>query len=216
MADSNESLSPVRKWIKKTLITNIPPGTTIWSNTHGKEFELLTGVSHADLLSKWFQIKSDGTPLYDTKGTDPTFTTCTSFLPRFSTKVRLAGKLPIKYRDNRSGKDIDIGLKPFKMNAEVGWIPAFIADCAGGKPREGDFFMMGHNGQADHVGIIVTVKGDQWSVVAGGAGGRGTKHDGVKRSALGPRPGGVLGWLNVDHYFDGWNGPDVGDVPDDY
>jgi hypothetical protein len=27
---------------------------------------------------------------------------------------------------------------------------------------------------------------------------------------------GVMGWIDVDVYFEGWNGPDFGDVADDY
>jgi hypothetical protein len=31
------------------------------------------------------------------------------------------------------------------------------------------------------------------------------KHDGVKRSALQPIPGGLMGGLDVDIYFRGWS-----------
>ena len=45
---------------------------------------------------------------------------------------------------------------------------------------------------------------------------RRSKHDGVKRSQLEPIGGGVMGWLDVDSYFEGWAGPDPGDISDDY
>ena len=64
----------------------------------------------------------------------------------------------------------------------------------------------------DHVGIILEIQGDLWSLVAGGAGGRRSKHDGVKRTPLEAKPAGLLGWLDVDAYFACWSGPDVGDV----
>ncbi|MCC7221487.1 MAG: hypothetical protein IT490_12255 [Candidatus Contendobacter sp.] len=204
-------MTPLRRWIKKTLITQIPTGT-IWSDTHPAAFAALTGVSHRDLLEKWFKVNEDKTLDYEQMGADPRFTTCSSFLPRFATQVRIAGHLPTKKHNLQLNKDFDIGLRGFELNREIGWTPAFLGDAVAGGPQEGDFFQLGHNGMTDHVGIIVQIQGNLWSLVAGGAGGRRSKHDGVKRTPLEPRPGGVLGWLDVDVYFSGWSGPDVGDV----
>lgn len=209
--------TPLRRWIKKTLIQSIPMGT-VWSDTNPDVFLKLTGVSQKDLLKKWFGVKKEGdkdVTDFDAKGTDSRFTTCSSFLPRFATQVRVAGNLPTKKHNFYSGKEDDIGLRGFQLHTERGWTPAFLGYAVNGGPKEGDFFQLGHGGMTDHVGIIVQIKGELWGKVAGGAGGRGSKHDGVKRTPLEPTIG-VMGWLDVDVYFEGWNGPDLGDVAGDY
>ena len=54
------------------------------------------------------------------------------------------------------------------------------------------------------------------ATVAGGKGGNKSGHDGVGRSALEPMPGSLMGWLDVDTYFDGWASPsDIYDSDDD-
>ena len=209
--------TPLRKWIKNELISNIPMGT-IWSDTKPDAFVKLTGVSHKELLGKWFGTKTvNGADVvdFDTKGTDSRFTTCSSFLPRFATQVRIAGGMARKKHNFYTGKDDEIGLRGFQLHTERGWTPAFLGYANGG-PKEGDFFQLGHGGMTDHVGIIVKIKDEFWGKVAGGAGGRGSKHDGVKRSQLEPLGGGLMGWLDVDVYFEGWNGPDLPVVADDY
>lgn len=203
-------MTPVRNWIRKTLLEQVPVGT-IWSDTNAAAFTTLTGVTQDELLAKWFQIK-DKKPDYKTTGSDPRFTTCSSFLPRFATQVRIAGHLAVKQHNSKLNRDSDIQLHGFALNTERGWTPAFLADGSKIGPQEGDFFQLGHAGMTDHVGIILAIQGNQWSLVAGGAGGRTSKHDGVKRTPLQPRPNDVMGWLNVDVYFQGWSGPDVGDV----
>ena len=211
--------TPLRRWIRKTLIESIPIGT-IWSDTKPDSFIKLTGVSHKDLEKKWFgtttDAKGNSVTDYNSKGSDSRFTTCSSFLPRFATQVRMAGNLPTKKFNSFIGKTTDIGLRGFQLNTERGWTPAFLGYAVNGGPKEGDFFQLGHGGMTDHVGIIVKIKDEFWGKVAGGAGGRGSKHDGVKRSQLEPIGGGVMGWLDVDSYFEGWSGPDPGDIGDDY
>lgn len=192
-------MTPLRRWIKRTLLTELPIGT-IWSDTSPARFNQLTGVTHEELLKKWFQIKKDGTPDFETKGYDPTFTTCSSFLPRFASRICQAGHIPVK------------SLRAFALNTEKGWTPGWLGDAVAGGPQEGDFFQLGSGGMTTHVGIIAQIHGTLWSKVAGGAGGRGSKHDGVKRTPLEGRPGGVMGWLDVDAYFAGWSGPDLGDI----
>ena len=214
-------MTPVRNWIKRTLMTQIPIGT-IWSNSNPQAFKELTGMTQDELLAKWFQMKPDDTPKhalqpdYKTVGADPKFTTCSSFLPRFATQVRIAGHLAVKKHNSQLNRDTDVQLHGFALNTERGWTPAFLGDATNGGPQEGDFFQLGHNGMTDHVGIIVKIKGKLWSLVAGGAGGRTSKHDGVKRTPLDPRPVNVMGWLDADVYFQGWRGDDVGDTKDDY
>ncbi len=192
-------MTPVREWIKSTLLGIFPNPGAVWSDINEEAFFNLTGLRHKDLLQKWFQFKEDGTPDYDTKGPDPKFTTCTSFLPRFATQVCRAGAIPEKM------------LRPFKMAIERGYSPAWLRDAVKGGPEEGDFFLTGHNEQLQHVGVIVQVEGSLWSVVGGGAGGRTSRRDGVKRTPLQSRPAGVLGYLNVDIFFEGWGGLNAGE-----
>ena len=113
-------MTPLRKWIKKTLMSQIPIGT-IWSDTNPAAFKELTGVNQDDLLSKWFQIK-DKKPDYNTTGSDPRFTTCSSFLPRFASRVCIAGGLPIR------------PLHAFALNTERGWTPGWLGDAVAGGP----------------------------------------------------------------------------------
>jgi len=193
-----DPLTPVRKWIKKTLFTSFPTPSTVWSDTDEKNFQYLTAMSHNDLLTKWFKFDNKtGRWDYNATGPDPGFTTCTSFLPVFATRVSLAGK--------SSAPD----LQPFKMPSMRGWSPAWLTDAAVGGPQEGDFFLIAEGGEFKHVGVIAQIEGQQWSVVAGGQGGRRSKHDGVGRSPVSIRPSGVFGYLDVDSYFQDWSGPDV-------
>src|SRR5690349_10714889 len=119
--------TPLRRWIRKTLIESIPMGT-IWSDTKPDAFYKLTGLKHKDLLKKWFATTGEGDNIvvtdYNKTGTDSRFTTCSSFLPRFATQVRQAGNLPTKKRNIFSGKDVDIGLRGFQLHTERGWTPA--------------------------------------------------------------------------------------------
>jgi hypothetical protein len=210
--------TPLRRWIRKTLIESVSMGT-IWSDTNPGAFYTLTGLKQTDLNKRWFETTGEGDNVkvtnWDGKGTDPTFTTCSSFLPRFATKIRQAGNLPTTKFNNFTGKNQDINLRGFQLHTERGWTPAFLGYAVNGGPKEGDFFQLGHGGMTDHVGIIVKIKGELWGKVAGGAGGRGSKHDGVKRTPLEPTMG-VMGWLDVDVYFEGWAGADPGDISDDY
>ncbi|HLJ49051.1 MAG TPA: hypothetical protein VKU01_23715 [Bryobacteraceae bacterium] len=195
---ATEPLTPLRKWIKNTLLTRFPNPGTVWSDTDGKNFQYLTEITHDGLLSKWFLKDKDGKVDYTTTGPDPKFTTCTSFLPVFASRVAMAGKLP------------PTELRPFKMPVTRGWAPAWLTDAAVGGPKEGDFFLITEQGEMKHVGIIAQIEGQLWSVVAGGQGGRSSRHDGVGRTPISARPTGVFGYLDVDSYFQGWAGPDVG------
>ena len=189
MADS--SLSPLRHWIVAELKRMIPiPGTTIWSDSKqdAAYFTQLTGATQKSLEANW---KIPGNR----------FTTCSSFLPIFATTIRRAGMLPLE-TVNKFGFKNTIALHGFALNSEVGWVP-YSGSPAGAKP--GDFFQLGHGGWTDHVGVILEIEDGQWSLVAGGAGGPSSKHDGVKRTALQPIPGGLMGWLDVDVYFQGWS-----------
>ena len=209
--------TPVRNWLRKKLIETIPVGT-IWSDKDTKEkhpFQDLTGMTHKGLLKKWYELDSDEKIIENTFGTDPKFTTCSSFLPIMASKIRIAGGMPTTKHNNYTGKEDPIGLRGFQLHTERGWTPAFLGYAVNGGPKEGDFFqLVSKSGMTEHVGIILTIKGDLWSAVAGGAGGRGSRHDGVSRSILKPRPQNLMGWIDIDAYFQGWNGPDVGEVVD--
>jgi len=203
--------TPVRNWIIDTLTKSIPVGT-FWSDQDTKEkhpFKDLTGMSHKDLLKKWFKItrvKKEEYIHYNENGDDPKFTTCSSFLPIFASSVRNAGGIQ-KKRNYFTGLDEDYLLRGFQLNVERGWTPAFLGYAIQGGPKPGDFFQLFNKfGQTEHVGVILSIEGDMWSIVAGGGGGRGTKHDGVTRTPLQPRPTNLMGWLDVDIYFEGWHG----------
>lgn len=186
-------MSALRDWIVKNLNNLLPSAPmTIWSDTNGVQFKQLTGLSQEDLMVKWEGPKDPQTGLRVPPGTDPRFTTCTSFLPIFCSSVCSQGGLPAK------------NLGPFKMNTYKGW----VANAGGAKPAPGDFFLLGSPTYIEHTGVVLEVDGSNWSAVAGGAGGRGAGHDGVKRTALEPMPGNLMGWLDVDTYLDGWKSPD--------
>lgn len=194
----------VRSWILadlKSLIPNAPQ--VIYSDVNPREFKELTGLTHNDLLTYWEGPIDPDTKLRTGKGTSPTFTTCTSFLPIYASRVRLAGGLPISEVNRFTGKSQAIGLKPFKMNQEKAW----VANNGTAVPQPGDFFLIGTVNDMKHVGIILNINGTMWEAVAGGAGGKRSKRDGVKRTAMEARPEPVLGWLDVDVYFNGWESP---------
>lgn len=186
---AGSSLSPLRNWIVAELKRMIPIPTTIWSDskTDAAYFTQLTGATQKSLEAQW--------------KTGSKFTTCSSFLPVFATRIRSAGMLPLE-TVNKFGFKNSVVLHGFALNSEVGWVP-YSGSPAGAKP--GDFFQLGHGGWTDHVGVILEIEDGQWSVVAGGAGGRSSNRDGVKRTTLQPVPGGLMGWLDVDVYFQGWS-----------
>jgi len=200
---TNNTISPVRKWICDTLKNEIPYNG-IWSDKNESQFISMTGVSHTFLLKQWFKHKigTNGKPVFDynSVGPYPKFTTCTSFLPIFTSRIIRAGRFQ--------------GTKPpsihnwfqLQKNMVPGWSPAWLAFAIGIGPKEGDFYQCGTESVSTHVGVIVEIRGNFWSVVGGGAGGRTSMHDGVKRSMLQPKPNNVFGWLDVDIYFDGWDG----------
>jgi len=194
-----EQMSALRNWIVTNLKNLLPSAPmTIWSDTNGSQFQQLTGLTQEELMTKWYGPK-DSSGNRSGTGTDPTFTTCTSFLPRFASTVASAGGL--------AGKQ----LRPFKLNTENGW----VANADGASPEAGDFFLLGTAVHLEHVGVILEVDGSNWSMVAGGAGGKRFQHDGVKRTALEPMPGAVMGWLDVDTYFSGWVSPSADIYNDD-
>jgi hypothetical protein len=181
-------MSDVRTWIVTELQKILKAPGIIWSDTDGANFLQLTGISHAELLNKWFGEIDPVTKQRPGTGPDVKFTTCTSFLPNFSSLVRRAGGLPVKK------------LGPFTMHHEKAW----VAKAPGASPQPGDYFLLGTPTALEHTGIILEIDDGKWSKVAGGAGGRNYNHDGVKRTALEPIPGNVFGWLDVDAYYTGW------------
>jgi len=115
-----EQMSALRNWIVTNLENLLPSAPmTIWSDTNGSQFQQLTGLTQEELMTKWYGPK-DSSGNRSGTGTDPTFTTCTSFLPIFASKVCSAGGL--------AGKQ----LRPFKLNTENGW----VANADGTAPIE--------------------------------------------------------------------------------
>ena len=75
---TNNTVSPLRKWICDTLKREIP-NTGIWSDTNEAQFIRMTGVSHTYLLKKWFKYTTGANGKlvfdYNSVGPDPKFTT---------------------------------------------------------------------------------------------------------------------------------------------
>jgi hypothetical protein len=203
MAD--EPLTPVRAWIQSKLLKDFPnPGSVAWSDDRDAKsrFELFTGLTQDDLLRKWFQFVN-GKPDFNTVGYAPSFTVCTSYLPRLASEVGQAGGLPKK------------SLRPVEFAANHGWTP-YVAGAEDG-PKVGDFIILGVHHTVywnkigydtfSHVAVIAQIDGPLWSVVAGGLGGRKSSppHDGVGRSELGIKPDGIIGYINADVYFENWS-----------
>ena len=134
-------MSALRNWIVTNLKNLLPSAPmTIWSDTNGSQFQQLTGLTQEELMTKWYGPK-DSSGNRSGTGTDPTFTTCTSFLPIFASKVCSAGGL--------AGKQ----LRPFKLNTENGW----VANADGASPEAGDFFLLGTAVHLEHVGVILLI-----------------------------------------------------------
>jgi hypothetical protein len=194
-------MSPVRTWILNELTKHLPYPTTCWSDTQPQPFRALTGLTHEDLMVRWHgPFLNTATGERSGMGTLPTFTTCTSFLPIFASKVRRAGNLPMQKKNRFSGLMVDVLYHAFEQQTEPGWVPA----SSGKSPKPGDFFQCRTATTAYHVGVILEVSGNRWAKVIGGAGNKAMGHDGVTRTALEPHAGPVMGWVDVDVYFDGW------------
>jgi len=204
--------TPVRDWILNRLNsqTKAPVGTDtgfIWSDNASDEpkFIILTGTTHVQLMAKWYApFPKDQKPDHKTKGSDPNFTTCTSFLSIMNTKIREAGGLPKKYLDTMV----------MNTTEKTHFVKADSTIAA----KPGDFFLTKYTkntvpdehknwvGFSHHVGIIYEVSpdGNMWSQVAGGSGGRNMEKDGVSRKPLQIKPEGLVGWLDIDLYYAGW------------
>lgn len=131
-----------------------------------------------------------------------TTTTCNAFLGVVVEKVRAAG-----------------GLAKTQF-------PSFDLPKAGGaawsfypqperSPKPGDFYELGKrvkvgkNGellQFQHVGIILSVNDSSWETADSGQGGPGIGYDRIKRCKRNASDG-VLGWIDIDKFFDNWKGP---------
>jgi hypothetical protein len=189
------ALSPVRKWIQKKLTDLLPSNSSvIYSHTNAALFTEWTGMTHMGLKETWAL----------EAGTGATTTSCNAFLGMLVRKIREAGGLPVD--------------RPF---------PSFHLPKAGGPawhwagdqtqdPQSGDFFQIGTPGQDlahsekggtfKHVGAIIEVNYIIWITAEGGQGGPRSQYDAIKRK-LQIRPAGLMGWINVDEFFAGWNGP---------
>lgn len=154
-------MTPLRRWIKKTLIGEIPFGTitqgdstiicdgVVWSDTNPTKFRQLTEVTHKELLAKWYQLNPDGSPIDNTNGTDPSFTTCTSFLSCFSTRINNAGGInsgrvfrPFKMNGGPKWKDKKTGVIHPAYPPERGWVPVGSPEASAQPAQEGDFYLL--------------------------------------------------------------------------
>jgi hypothetical protein len=188
-------LSPVRKWIQKELTELLPSNSSvIYSHNNAALFTKWTGMTHLGLKETWAS----------EAGTGATTTSCNAFLGRVVSRIREAGGLSAS--------------APF---------PSFHLPKAGGnawhwvgdtnqRPQPGDMFQIGtpgpdlshseKGGTFKHVGIIIDIDYIIWITAEGGQGGPKAQYDAIKRK-IQVTPGGLMGWINADEFFVGWNGP---------
>ena len=139
-------------------------------------------------------VSSSGTP-FSTKSLVKavgTTTTCNAFLGVVVAKILTAGGLA-----GRVFNSFDL---PKAGGTAWNWYPT-----PDKSPKPGDFYEVGKRGGTyEHVGIIVAVNGENWSTADSGQGGPSSGYDAIKRKAR--TSSGVMGWIDVDEFFKGWNG----------
>jgi hypothetical protein len=188
-------LSPLRKWIKKELTALLPSNSSvIYSHTNAALFEKWTGMTDIGLKTQWAL----------EAGTGAVTTSCNAFLGRLVAKIREAGGLPI-----------NAPFHSFHLPKAGGPAWHWAGDNSQ-RPQAGDFFQIGKpgpdlahsekGGTFKHVGAIIDVDYIIWITAEGGQGGPRAQYDAIKRK-IQIAPAGLMGWINVDEYFVGWNGP---------
>jgi hypothetical protein len=181
---SAATLSPVRLWVRQQLNDLIPTqGGSIRSDTNGALFQQWTGWTQAGLAAQWEA----------EKGGKAVTTSCNAFLGTLVNKIRTAGGLAIK-----TFHSFDL---PKAGGTAWYWNPTPEKT-----PQPGDFFQIGtRGGMYKHVGVIVDINYIIWTTVEGGQGGPKSGFDAIKRK-VGVMPSGLMGWINIDEFFQGWSG----------
>lgn len=184
------ALSPLRTWVQEELRwLFLMHGNEIRSDKNGEAFRHWTGASHAWLQERWTIERQD---LVKGKMRAVT-TTCNSFLNVVVAKIRDKGGLA-----HRPFSSFDL------PKAGGG---AFKWSGSAGLPKPGDFYQVGtRGGMYKHVGIVMEMEGIVWTTAEAGQGGPSASFDAIKKK--GPRvfDTGVMGWLDIDEYFNGWGG----------
>ena len=194
MSENGAGLSPVRRWVQKQLNQLIPNNEgTIRSDTNGAQFQAWTNWSQDGLKKQWEAEKGSGAVT----------TSCNAFLGVLVSKIRTAG-----------GLSAGAPFQSFNLPKAGGQAFHWAGD-ASQQPQPGDFFQIGTPGpdlsHADkggtfkHVGVILDIDYIIWITVEGGQGGPKSGFDAIKRKVQ-VRPSGLMGWINIDEFFAGWNG----------
>lgn len=119
-------------------------------------------------------------------------TTCNAFLGVVVRKALAAGGLA-----PRAFSSFDL---PKAGGNAWSWFPR-----SDKSPRPGDFYQAGtKGGMYEHVGIIMDTKGGGYSTADSGQGGPSVGYDAIKRRGRDSYK--IMGWIDVDEFFKGWNG----------
>jgi hypothetical protein len=190
-------LSPVRKWIKWKLTQLLPSNNSvIYSHTNEALFKEWTGMTHIGLKEQWAS----------EAGTGAVTTSCNAFLGKVVYRIREAG-----------GLATNAPFQSFNLPKAGGKAWHWIGD-PNQRPQPGDMFQIGKagpdlsqpekGGTYKHVGIIIDIDYIIWITAEGGQGGPKSQYDAIKRKVQ-ITPAGLMGWINADEFFVGWNGPKV-------
>ncbi|MEO8025403.1 MAG: hypothetical protein ABI823_02960 [Bryobacteraceae bacterium] len=137
------------------------------------KFKTLTGLTHTQLLTNWL---SGGI-----------MTSCNGFVGKAGEAAGVKGL---------GGFGVEATL------AKMGKRHCWISPLSGEKPQWGDVFETlsrtdGNDYMNQHVGINLSVEGEDWYTIEGGQGGRGLGFDRVARVKKKYRTSDVLGWVDM-------------------
>jgi hypothetical protein len=187
---TNAPLSPLRQWVQGQLFALfLMHGKEIRSDQKAQVFTDWTGATQSWLQQQWATERQD---LVNGKMRAVT-TTCNSFLNVMVNKIRRAGGLA-----NSVFPSFDL---PKAGGAAWHW------QGESSLPKPGDFYQIGtRGGSYKHVGIVFDIDGIVWTTAEAGQGGPRVNHDSIKLN--GPRVinTGIMGWIDIDEFFKGWNG----------
>lgn len=174
----------VRAWLLNELEKTFPLPCNFEVNQHNMVdgvFLSWTGHNWDSLLKRW--------------KTKPRYSTCADFLFFVNRKICENNRHVI-----RTGAEFKF--KPFGLNTcganGKGWHPSGEIPF----PKSGDFYQTRSKNKPSetaHVGIVLSQKGII-SYLGGGAGQPGISQ-GIKRSLGSWPPSGLMGWLDIDEYY---------------
>jgi hypothetical protein len=91
----------------------------------------------------------------------------------------------------------------FNLPKERGWV---WNPTEGKSPLPGDFYELGTRTNYKHVGVILDIDTILWTTVEGGQGGPSSGFDAIKRKGPQMMPSPLLGWINIEEFYQGWGG----------